>query len=215
MKMNLIKVLVPALAAGILLQGCVAGGDNPGVEYAPDMYVSKAYEPMTQVEGKAYQLQTITGRTVPLTKDGKTMREPVKGTISTDMNYIEGLSKVNNYLDMQYGYANTPQGKDSASKMLKNPVALTELSLASGKRLYNINCAPCHGVDGLGKGPVSVKFPPNNIPSYKSGRVLALTDGGVYHVITYGQNLMGSYASVLTPEQRWEVIHYVNYLKTN
>ena len=33
--------------------------------------------------------------------------------------------------------------------------------------------------------------------------------GKMYHSITYGKNLMGSYASQLTPEQRWEVICYI------
>jgi mono/diheme cytochrome c family protein len=218
MRNRIIKYVLPVVAVAALLQSCgTAGGNDPGVEYAPDMYVSKGYEPMSQVADKFFHLDsTVSKRTmVPLTKDGKAMREPVKGTIPTDLNYEAGRSYINNYLAMQYPYTNSIAGKDSAMKTLKNPVPLNEVTLANGKKLYNRNCSPCHGADGLGKGPVSVKFPPNNIPSYKSARIQGLPDGGIYHSITYGLNLMGSYASVLTPQERWEVIHYVNYLKNN
>ena len=34
--------------AAVALLGC-AGGDNPGLEYAPNMYHSVAYEPLSQV----------------------------------------------------------------------------------------------------------------------------------------------------------------------
>lgn len=215
MRKNILKYILPGFAAAIILQGCTAGGNNPGVEYAPDMYVSKGYEPMTQLQEKEFKILGVSGKEVFLTKDGKTMREPVKGTIPRDMAFEAGSIQVNNYLAMQYEFENTPAGKDSAIRMLKNPVPLTEASLANGKRLFNINCSPCHGLDGLGTGPVSAKFPPKNIPSYKSARIQGLAEGGMYHSITYGINLMGSYASVLTPQQRWEVIHYVNYLKNN
>lgn len=214
MRKNILKYMLPAVAAAFMLQSCDrAGGENPGVEYAPDMYVSKGYEPMTQLAEKQFQVTTVSGKTVMLTKDGKAMREPVLGTIPRDLDFEAGHTAINNFLAMQYPYSNTTAGKDSASTQLKNPVPLTEKSLANGKRLFNITCSPCHGADGLGKGLVAAKVA--GIPSYKSGRILNLTDGGAYHSITYGINNMGSYASVLTPQQRWEVIHYINYLKTN
>jgi hypothetical protein len=37
------------IAAVLLLAGCKAGGDYQGVEYAPNMYHSVAYEPLTQI----------------------------------------------------------------------------------------------------------------------------------------------------------------------
>ncbi|HSR37300.1 MAG TPA: cytochrome c, partial [Phnomibacter sp.] len=37
----------------------------------------------------------------------------------------------------------------------------------------------------------------------------AMTDGTMYYSITYGRNLMGSYASQLTPKQRWDIIYYI------
>lgn len=36
-----------------LLAGCKAGGDNPGLEYAPQMYHSVVYEPLTQIKDES------------------------------------------------------------------------------------------------------------------------------------------------------------------
>ena len=40
---------VAVLALGIALVSCGASGDNPGLEYAPNMYHSVPYEPLTQI----------------------------------------------------------------------------------------------------------------------------------------------------------------------
>ena len=36
-----------------LMVGCKAGGENQGLEYAPQMYHSVAYEPLTQIKDEA------------------------------------------------------------------------------------------------------------------------------------------------------------------
>jgi hypothetical protein len=41
--------LVLVVAIAIILGGCAAKGDNPGLEYAPNMYHSVAYEPLSQI----------------------------------------------------------------------------------------------------------------------------------------------------------------------
>lgn len=211
---NKLYIAAAVLFAGFGFQACTAGGDDPGVEYAPDMYVSKGWEPMSQLADKEYHI-VKNGQTIPLTKDGKTMREPVKGTIPMDLKFLAGNTQLNNSLLFQYPYEKNADGYEAAKTNLKNPLPLTQENLEVGRVLYNINCLPCHGEKGLGDGAVAAKFPPKNIPSYKSDRILNLPDGGKYHSITHGINLMGSYASVLTPEERWKVIHYVNYLSKN
>ena len=40
-----------------------------------------------------------------------------------------------------------------------------------------------------------------------------LTDGKIYHTITYGVNLMGSHASQLNPTERWKVVQYIHELQ--
>jgi hypothetical protein len=36
-----------------------------------------------------------------------------------------------------------------------------------------------------------------------------MPEGQMFYSLTFGKNLMGSYASQLTAKQRWEVIHYI------
>ena len=48
------------------------------------------------------------------------------------------------------------------------------------------------------------------VPSYKDREI---TDGSVFHVITYGLNSMGSHANQLSQEERWVVADYVLKLK--
>ena len=46
-------------------------------------------------------------------------------------------------------------------------------------------------------------------PAYNSAALKELPAGKMFHTLTYGKNNMGSYASQLTPVQRWEVICYI------
>ena len=51
--MNLNKICTAVLLGGsIALIGCKAGGENQGLEYAPNMYHSVAYEPLKQIKNK-------------------------------------------------------------------------------------------------------------------------------------------------------------------
>ena len=40
-------------------------------------------------------------------------------------------------------------------------------------------------------------------------KIEALQEGTLYHVMTYGKNLMGSYASQLNRKQRWMIAQYI------
>ena len=46
-----LKTALPILALAVLAS-CTAKGDNPGLEYAPQMYHSIPYEPLTQIKDK-------------------------------------------------------------------------------------------------------------------------------------------------------------------
>lgn len=201
---NLNKTLFAAVIGGAtVLGGCVSGGDNPGVEYAPDMYVSKGYEPMSQLADQERTIE-FQGEIYQINKDGKTMRDPVEGTIARGK------------ADYYFPYAaNSQDEKDRAGRDLKNPLPLTQDNLEKGRKFYNINCLPCHGDKGLGDGTVAAKYPKNYIPSYKTDRITGMADGAIYYSITHGWNFMGGYGTVLTPEARWQVVHYVNYLEKN
>ena len=133
----------------------------------------------------------------PLTADGKTMLPPVRGTIARGTE--------------PYPYGSTEEDRAKASRELKNPVPVTAQSLARGKEVYQHMCLVCHGVSGQGDGPIIPKFP--NPPSFSTKRVKELTDGALYHIITRGSGLMPPHAIQILPQDRWNLVHYVNGLR--
>lgn len=188
-----IYTLLAVASSTLVLVGCSAGGDNPGLEYAPNMYVSFAYEPMTQL---ATDDASNPNGSNTINPNGLNMRFPVKGTIARGQ--------------LDYATYNLPKSNESyeASASWKNPLSATEYNLTEGKRLYNIQCTPCHGDDGLGKGTIVAdgKFP--QVPAY-GDRLPTINPGKAFYSITHGKNLMGAYGSALSPTQRWQVVHYI------
>lgn len=59
------------------------------------------------------------------------------------------------------------------------------------------------------QGPLAVSGKVGGIANLKAGANVNLPEGRIFHVMTYGRNNMGSYASQLDRRQRWMVAHYV------
>ncbi|KGO94068.1 c-type cytochrome [Flavobacterium subsaxonicum] len=110
-----------------------------------------------------------------------------------------------------YEYENSTAGYDLAKANLKSPLAPEEVDEAKGQQLFTIYCAICHGDKGDGKGNLSKREKFAGVPNYKD-RVI--TEGSIFHVVTYGLNMMGSHANQLSQEERWQVAHYVMKLKS-
>ncbi|MDB5011300.1 MAG: cytochrome [Mucilaginibacter sp.] len=190
--MNKFKILglaVITIAASIVVTSC-KDKRSTGWEYAPNMYEHIAYDP---------------DQKNPNFKDGKTAQVPPAGTVPVGF--------------VKFDYPNTKDGYEQSGLEAKNPLAASEQNLADGQVLFEHFCSPCHGTSGQGDGlVVQHGFPPP--PSYSKGQssrggaMKDLTDGKIYHTITYGVNAMGSYASQLAPEERWKVIMYVHHLQT-
>ena len=109
-----------------------------------------------------------------------------------------------------YEIPNTPEGYALAKATLKSPLDSLSINQDKAKELYTVYCAICHGDAGDGKGNLVVKEKFLGVPSYKDREI---TDGSVFHVITYGLNSMGSHANQLSQQERWQVTDYVLKLK--
>jgi mono/diheme cytochrome c family protein len=90
---------------------------------------------------------------------------------------------------------------------------VSKADLAEAGRLFNINCAVCHGAKGEGNGPLATSGKVGGIKSLVSAVAIAYPDGRLFHIMTYGQNNMGSYASQLNRKQRWQIVQYVRTLQ--
>ncbi len=188
-KSRILGITVIAIVATVIISSC-KDKRSTGWEYAPNMYEHIAYDPDQKNDNF---------------KDGKTAQLPPAGT--TPLGFV------------RFDYPNTKDGYEKAGIEVKSTLPQTQANYADGKLLFEHFCSPCHGMTGQGDGLVVAHgFPPP--PSYskgtssRGGAMKDLTDGKIYHTITYGLNTMGSYASQLEPKERWEVIMYVHHLQT-
>ena len=111
-----------------------------------------------------------------------------------------------------YEYANTNDDYEKAKTELKSPLTKDEVNLENGKKMYGIYCATCHGKKGDGVGVLAQREKFEGVPNYKDRDI---TEGSIYHVIMYGKGLMGSHAGQLTNKERWQVVQYVEQLKSD
>lgn len=207
--MNKGRLLGTVCVAAAIVVSVAACGDkrtrSTGWEFSRNMYDPIGYNP---------------DQPNPNFADGLTARTPPAGTIPLGFDKFE--------------YENTLEDYQRAGEEVQNPLEVTQQVLAEGQALYQVYCAVCHGTEGAGDGPITQdrqlttregtrtleNFPPP--PSFKrsgaanssrGGLMSDLTDGKIYHTITYGVGLMGSHASQLSPEERWKVVAYVNELQ--
>lgn len=171
----------------LFYSSCQKDKKHPGYEFMPDMYRNAAV--------KTYRVSDFF-------HDSVSALVPVAGTIPRGINTY-------------FPFPNTNEGYEAAGATLVNPVPLTDAVLAEGKELFRINCQHCHGEKGDGKGTIKVKGDPFPVPSYFDETRLALKEGHMFFSITYGKNLMGPHASLLTQEERWKVVHYIKQMQKN
>jgi mono/diheme cytochrome c family protein len=175
------KSILVLIVVAISFASCDRDRNHPGWDYFPDMFYSTAYE---------------TNTPNPNFADGKTMREPVKGTVSREMT--------------TFAYTLDEGERMRAGKELVNPFKPTADVLANGKHVYTVFCSGCHGIDGNGTGKL-----------YKSGlytlkpRSLvddvskSLKDGEIYYSVTLGFKSMGAHGAQIKPDDRWKLINYI------
>lgn len=133
----------------------------------------------------------------PILPDGKTMQPPVPGTLP------RGFAPLH--------YQATPEDALRAAAELKNPID-PQKAKERGAVVYQNFCTPCHGGALRGDGAVALHgFPaPPNLLGEKS---MKLAEGQMFHILTFGQKKMPSYASQLTANDRWSAIAYVRSMQ--
>jgi len=178
--------IVFALAA-VALVSCNSKRSR-NYQYFPNMYESVGYEAYSSHEGNAAFEDNNTSEAL----------KPVEGSVHRGW--------------LPYDFENSNEGYQSAKAGLTNPLPYTKENSEKGKALYDIYCAICHGTKGNGKGQLVKREKILGVPSYDDqGR--AITAGSIYHVMYYGINSMGSYASQTSIEERWQIAQYVESLK--
>ena len=169
--------------------GCSDVKRTPGKVYMPDMANSRAYE--------TYSANLVFA-------DGRTSQGPVAGTVKRGEEYPVHIE-----MDEAGDTANYV-----ASRSLPNPFdSLDADQMKETERLYLINCGICHGAKLDGTGPLwkdgDGPYPAKPASLVGDAKYESMPAGQMFYSITYGKNLMGSYASQLSAKQRWQVITYI------
>ncbi|TVR29669.1 MAG: hypothetical protein EA390_09330 [Balneolaceae bacterium] len=136
----------------------------------------------------------------PFFEDGRSMREPVTGTISRgglrhDTVLFEGKDDDDNYVDT-------------------NPMEITRDFLYRGKEMYEIFCQACHGGTGDGRGIIMTGgygYVP--APTFHRSESYEMSEGELYSSIANGIRSMPAYNTQIKVEDRWAIVAYVRALQ--
>ncbi|MDQ2666413.1 MAG: cytochrome c/FTR1 family iron permease [Gemmatimonadota bacterium] len=98
----------------------------------------------------------------------------------------------------------------------KLELPIQPLDLVQGKAIYARSCAACHGVNGLGDGPAGMKLAPHPPAIGTAALMNRVSPGLMYRVLSVGISgtPMAGFSSVLTSAQRWNVVAYINGLRS-
>ena len=194
--MNKLSIIAILSAAAVIIS-CSDVKRKPGSVYMPDMAYSRAYETYADHSNLAEKGINFNNR-------------PVVGTMARGEELPFYLTKdaagdTTNYV---------------ASKQVKSPIdSLSAAEYTETERLYLINCGVCHGAKLNGNGPLykdgAGPYAAKPATLVGDAKYEAMPEGQMFYSVTYGKNLMGSYASQLSRRQRWMVIRYIkmNQLK--
>jgi mono/diheme cytochrome c family protein len=180
--------IITGLVALVAFTGCSDVRRTPGKVYMPDMAYSRAVETYSDhsylnAEGINYNAK------------------PVAGTVKRGDEFI-------------YQTLKDTAGTYNLAASMVNPLPKPDTAqLVEAERLYLINCGICHGDKLNGNGPLykdgSGPYPAKPATLVGDAKYEAMAEGTMFHSITYGKNLMGAYASQVTPKQRWMIISYI------
>lgn len=173
-----------SLSALIFIVGCNGGKNSPNIELIQDM--------MDQVSVKAQDWD----QSAP---NHMANRIPPENTNPIGHKAIP--------------YKNDPQ---MAGEKIMNPLAgqFSPDIIELGKAKYDIYCAVCHGDTMKGDGPVAPKMMVVKPPPLVSDKVKGYKDGRIFHVITFGQGVMGSYATQIHDvKSRWAIVNYIRMMQ--
>ena len=131
--------------------------------------------------------------------DGRTMRPPVPDTVAREEPFV--------------GQSRIETGRAGAGYLQDIPLPVTRASLEIGRVAFERVCATCHGVLGDGNSVVAEKMELRKPPSLHEARIAHLPAGKVFQVASVGYGLMPGYAALLSVDERWNVVGYLDALR--
>jgi mono/diheme cytochrome c family protein len=185
----------------LIIVSCSDVRRNPGRVYMPDMSYSRALETYAKLDSSKFTNNPA---------------EIGEGKIYYTSYPVAGAMARGD--ELPFAYALDKPGDTTnyvASRQAQNPLpALDAGQMKEAERLYLVNCGVCHGSKLDGNGPLWKDGSGPFTSAPKNLMTLDMPEGQMFYSITYGKNMMGSYASQITDKQRWMVIHYIKAQQT-
>jgi mono/diheme cytochrome c family protein len=180
-----------------------------------------------------------TQSTNPVFADNRSMRPAPAGTVArggliSDPHFELGYAIDGNQRPMT---VDGPEGTKVAQFFSGYPSSVTVdmKLLRRGRERYNIYCAPCHGLDGLGYGMINNRAltlqqagasattwtQASNMHAVdpNTGELTygepAYPNGKLFNTITNGIRNMPAYGNQVPPADRWAIVAYVRALQIN
>jgi mono/diheme cytochrome c family protein len=193
----------------IIIAAIASCGDvkrEPGKIYMPDMAYSRTHESYAPIDENVFTNDTSARRSGDKYFFNAS---PVKGSVRIGDTVGFDIVQLSGNDSLSY----------NASAAVVNPLgnrALTTLEFKEISRLYQIQCAICHGAQHDGNGPLYKAGKLAGQPAQLNGsnpKYNDMTEGMMYYSITYGKNSMGGYSSQLTKQQRWLMTKYIKEIQ--
>jgi mono/diheme cytochrome c family protein len=198
--MKKLTYIIAALVLGVsVLSSCDGVRREPGRIYMPDMSYSRAYESFAGRDSATFTMDMYN-----------------KGGDKIFYNNVPPTGTIKRGELFTYESLTDTTGSYPLSAAVKNPydtIPMSKAQMAEAGRLYNVNCAICHGAKGIANGPIASGGYVGGVANLTADAYVKMADGTMYHSITYGKNNMGGYASQVSRAQRWMIVKYIRTLQ--
>jgi mono/diheme cytochrome c family protein len=159
--------------------------------------------------------------------DGTSSRHPVSGTVARGHLKIDTALYTGRLAAPESAQASTVrpiEGDLGAAEVLaaeasrfqgvvdEFPFPLSRELIEHGRNRYLIYCVVCHDSAGTGHGKI-VERGYTRPPSYHTDRLREVPVGHIFRVVTHGYGSMPSYATQISPRDRWAIVAYVRALQ--
>ncbi|MEZ5294622.1 MAG: c-type cytochrome [Vicinamibacterales bacterium] len=104
-------------------------------------------------------------------------------------------------------------GQTPKAAALKNPVASTPASVATGQQVYQRQCRTCHGASGKADTPVAKRMNASDLTD--ATWTHGASDGEIFTVIRDGagpQSTMKPFKDKISDQDAWHLVNYIRSL---
>ncbi len=123
---------------------------------------------------------------------------------------MEGMDQSKMKMDGQGGAAAAHWMGPAAAPRRGNPIPADGASRGRGRKLFEANCASCHGLTGRGNGPIAARL--ETLPTDLAAMAGQHPDGDFAWKIAEGRGPMPAWKGVLKDAEIWDLVNYIQNL---